>query len=1536
MNVLNDFGVKIFLDRYALKDTKKETLVSGDVVVVCTNQKTRQREVGHVQELVANEGNKPRVRVKLLDGSVVEQDWDDVDKPLETTPEQTMARTARGIAGQEATPELQAEWTEKFKWLLDEWRFVPGGRILTAAGTDQNLTYFNCFDRTTPVHLETGIVEIGTLNGTYNVLSQDGVYRPAEFKSYGLQQLWQVELENGDLLYATADHQWVASKPKGGEWARVPTRDLVGRRIPVNPTPKPEVDADFYAGARNGIVYGDGTLASKGKTAQVYLFGEKMELEPYFDGLGSSHNHAEATESYPEHIRVIGLDASLKALPGTDKSASYWHGFISGLLATDGNVDDRGSCSIFSSSEDDLGYIADNMAKAGFVSASIRMTRLTSPYDGSDKPVYTLRLVKSTVVVEDLLRTSQQDNFVSSPVPHRASIRVVSVTPTDRVEEVFCCNEPATHTLTVGHGFLTGNCYVVPSPKDSRQGIVSTLQNMMEIMSRGGGVGINLSSLRPKHNYVKGVNGRSSGSISWGGLYSFVTGLIEQGGSRRGALMLILNVSHPDVLDFIDSKREAGKITNANISVAIPDAFMEAVNADADWQLVFPDTTCAAYDANWNGDLQAWQAHGYPVIVHKTVKARDLWTKIATSAWASAEPGILFIDRVNTMSNSHYFSKLICTNPCFPGDTRVHTSRGLVKASDLCASQENLNLVSDSRFGHSETLVPSTPVFLTAKSAQLYKITTVEGYEVRATADHRFMTTEGWKHLKDLREGDKIHIVNRGTVVPSDNEEGDSALGRILGWLVGDGFMHDGHGVVLSFYGDKRDLVPAFQQDVRTVIDVDLSPVTGHTTELRLSSTRLAAKVSDFGITTTADKVQVPELVFAGSTATQRGFLQALFSSDGTVADSGNGTRSVRLSSSKLKFLRDVQLLLLNFGVYSKIYHDRHEAGYRKMPDGNGGLASYFCQATHDLVVSKADIRTFYEAVGFLPGSSKQEQLRHLVIRYTFYKSNFLARVESVLPDGVEDVYDVTEPLNHSVVINGFVSHNCGEQPLPAWGICNLGAVNLGVHVGEDGAVLWDELAKTVRYAVRFLDNVIDATPYFIDENKKQQQRERRVGLGIMGLAEMLIRCGVRYGSDACSAFLDKLGQFIAVEAYKASSDYAVEKGVFPEFDADKLLDSGFMKGMPKSVRTLVKKQGLRNVTLLTVAPTGTTGTMVNTSTGVEPYFSWSYFRKSRLGVDEVEVDVVKDFRAKNPDVKELPDYFVSAMELTPDEHVKTQAALQRWIDSALSKTCNVPNEYTVDQVRELYELMYRTGCKGGTIYRDGSRDEQVLNLKADVPAVAPVPEPIIKEVIKEVIVEVPQVLKERKRTAKVMVGLDCKQPTHLGTCYTRVNYDTNFDPLEVFVQSGKTGSDIAALAEGLGRVVSAYLSVPSPVPPMDRLRTIAENLSDIGGSDSVGFGVEKIKSLPDAVGKSLYRIADDLEELKIKVGKMPTPDQERATPVAEVSTSMELHVQEAPAKPRRAARKSAPDLCPHCGSATYIREEGCKHCTSCGHNACG
>ena len=696
------------------------------------------------------------------------------------------------------------------------------------------------------------------------------------------------------------------------------------------------------------------------------------------------------------------------------------------------------------------------------------------------------------------------------------------------------------------------NCYVIPSPHDSRHGIMQTLSQMTEIMSRGGGVGINLSTLRPRHAYVKGVNGRSSGSVSWGALYSFVTGLIEQGGSRRGALMLILNDWHPDMFDFINSKRVAGRITNANISVGVSDQLMEAVKNDGDWKLVFPDTSDPSYDELWDGDLDAWVGAGRKVIEYKTVKARELWDAIIESAWASAEPGVWFRERSNKLANSWYFNPLVCTNPC-------------------------------------------------------------------------------------------------------------------------------------------------------------------------------------------------------------------------------------------------------------------------------------------------------------------------------------------------------------------------GEQPLGAWSVCNLGAINLAkFYDAEADDVAWDDLRRTVRYAIRFLDNVIDTTPYFFPENEQQQMSERRVGLGTMGIAELLIRKRIPYGSEESVTFIDNLYKTIAMSAYEMSTEIAAEKGSFPMFDAEKFLESGYMQQMPEGIRQAVLERGMRNVTLLTQAPTGTTGTMVNTSTGVEPFFSWTYYRKSRLGLHEEHVPIVQEYFDQNEGTEELPDYFVSAMDLSPDGHVRVQAAFQKWVDSAISKTCNVPNEYTVEQVSDLYQYMYELGCKGGTIYRDGSRDEQVLMLKPDEEEAT-----ASKTVEPSAIVEPSSTPHHVYPRPARLSGGTMRRQTPFGNAYITMNSDENGNPFEVFITVGKAGSDLQADAEGLGRLISLQLRSTAPHNRMDMLKRVIEELQDIGGAHSVGFGQKRVVSLPDAVAQALrehYFAETQPQQLNLP----NLPEQPATTPAVEAKDAF----------------KGA-DICPDCGVVSLVRVEGCRKCMTCGYSEC-
>ncbi len=294
----------------------------------------------------------------------------------------------------------------------------------------------------------------------------------------------------------------------------------------------------------------------------------------------------------------------------------------------------------------------------------------------------------------------------------------------------------------------------------------------------------------------------------------------------------------------------------------------------------------------------------------------------------------------------------------------------------------------------------------------------------------------------------------------------------------------------------------------------------------------------------------------------------------------------------------------------------------------------------------------------------------------------------------------------------------CGEQPLAPYSVCNLSAINLANMIEhQSGEILWDKLAKTVSVCVRLQDNIIDETPYFLTENRHQALGERRVGMGVMGLHDFLIWKGVRYGSKESLELIDKVFEKIATTAYLTSAELAREKGPFPflKGEVEKLCSTGFIQTLPPQVHQAIRANGgLRNSHLLTIAPTGTTGTMVGVSTGLEPYFAFKYFRSGRLGkFIEVDQKIVADWKKHRNwfNGNELPSFFVSAMDLTPEEHADVQVTIQRWIDSSISKTVNAPRGYTVKQVEKIYMRLYDNNAKGGTVYVDGSRDSQVLSI---------------------------------------------------------------------------------------------------------------------------------------------------------------------------------------------------------------------------------
>ncbi len=1079
-----------------------------------------------------------------------------------------------------------------------------------------------------------------------------------------------------------------------------------------------------------------------------------------------------------------------------------------------------------------------------------------------------------------------------------------------------------------GYNVTFYNCFVIPSPHDSRGGILQTLSQMVEIMSRGGGVGINLSSLRPRGTRVTKVNGFSSGPCNWAELFSVATkDIIQQGGSRRGALMLMLWDWHPDVEEFITVKQDLHRINGANLSVCVSDAFMEAVKQDADWNLVFPDKSDPEYDTKWDGYLPNWLAMGKKVIVHKTVKARALWDLIAQAAWKSAEPGVVFMERYNKWFNNAYFEYVNCVNPCVTKDTLVSTTNGLRTIGDLYAEGKPFTVLVDGK------PYLSSAVFKTG-TKNVYRLKTREGYELRLTADHKVYTTKGKLEAQRLKPGDSLLLGNGGAF----GIHGSVQEGQVLGWLVGDGSMKEDVATLFFYRKEKEELAPRFAAMVSVMVDGEQIvhrsyPVAAQYVDKEdkavVESVRLWRMAKRYGLSH-ENKYVVPQAVRTGSEAMQRGFLQGLFSSDGHVAGTPQKGVSVRLTSVSKKLLLDVQRLLLNFGIVSRLYENRRNRGARMMPDGRGGKKEYICQAYHDLVISKTDLHGFSSLIGFLQ-EEKQEKLRSLLSMYVRgpYRKSFTATFDRLEEDGVEDVFDITVAGVHRFVANGMLISNCGEEGLPNWGVCNLCSINLAALVNDAGEMDFARLADIAKVGVRFQDDVIDADFYVFPEIKNVQQRgERRIGLGTMGLGDALIRMKLKYGTPESLAVIDKIYKTIRDAAYEASVDIAREKGPFPKIDKKKHVETYFIRQLPDAIKRKMKTYGVRNSVILQQAPTGSTSLMAGVSSGIEPVYEFEFIRRDRLGehilrhpLYEAWFDEFKKTNGREPKKEERPPWFVSANDLTPEDHVYVQATIQKYVDASISKTVNAPTTHTVEDVKRLYTLAYEQGCKGIAYMREGSR-AGVLTRTDE------------KKKAEEIRAALP-LTQEVKPRPMVVHGMTYQVETPVGQAYVTINTNGGNQPLEVFINVGKAGSDVTAMAEAMGRLMSLMLRMASPIPAVDRARKMAAELIGIGGARSLGFGENRVRSLPDAVAKIIDR----------HFGFFPKHTNGHAT---NGNGNGVVHVPAPAVEPAEQPMTVAPatmmltekrmvtvDLCPKCGEASLVFEEGCKKCYSCGYSEC-
>ncbi|MEN8241349.1 MAG: adenosylcobalamin-dependent ribonucleoside-diphosphate reductase [Chloroflexota bacterium] len=747
-------------------------------------------------------------------------------------------------------------------------------------------------------------------------------------------------------------------------------------------------------------------------------------------------------------------------------------------------------------------------------------------------------------------------------------------------------------------------CFVLPISDDMGRmpsGIFQTLRDAALIQQTGGGNGFSFSRLRPKHSVVRSSAGEATGPVGFLRVYDQAFGEVAQGGTRRGANMAVLRVDHPDIEDFISCKTSEQAITNFNISVGITDAFMEAVEQDADWDLRFIDNHDPDFKG-FDGTIDEAEAAGMQITVHKTVRARDLFEQIVQQAHFNGEPGILFLDAANRSNPVGHLYQLEATNPC-------------------------------------------------------------------------------------------------------------------------------------------------------------------------------------------------------------------------------------------------------------------------------------------------------------------------------------------------------------------------GEQWLGPYENCCLGSINLAQHLGPDGSVDWELLEQSVVSATRFLDNVVDANAYVpaVPQLEDAAMNARRIGLGLMGLADLMYHSGIRYGSEAGQEFVAQVMEFIRFHCMQASIKLAASRGAFPAIEGSIYDPKNITWETPtpltpyiddhnrpeldwEQIISGIKTHGIRNAAQTTIAPTGTIATVSGCEGyGCEPVFALAYIRHVNdngndlqltytsplfeaalegAGLDDdtreqIITEVIEQGSCQGIEnlPEEIADTFAVSGDITAEEHVRMQAAMQAFVDNSLSKTVNFPAGATTDEVANAYLLAWELGCKGITVYVTGSRETVVLETHATAKEKAGTEDTSQMTSVWN---------KTKKPRPRALKGRTYNIQTPVGKAFVTINENGHRQPFEIFLNTAKAGSETAAVSEAIGRLMSYNLRLASPVASRQRLKEIYRQLRGIGGSRTSGFGPNRVSSLPDGVAKVVGEYIEETKDEHPGEGAfMPATPSNGKSNHAENGNTKKVDIQQ------------VGDMCPECGHASVINEEGCRKCYNCAYSEC-
>jgi ribonucleoside-diphosphate reductase alpha chain len=953
-------------------------------------------------------------------------------------------------------------------------------------------------------------------------------------------------------------------------------------------------------------------------------------------------------------------------------------------------------------------------------------------------------------------------------------------------------------------------CFIL-SVEDDIQSILDWNTKEGMIFRGGSGSGINLSNIRSSREPLS-KGGLASGPVSFMRGADAWAGTIKSGGkTRRAAKMVVLDVDHPDVADFIWCKareeekaaalRDAGfdmrldsdafasiQYQNANNSVRVTDEFMAAVENGEQWELT----------ARTTGEAL------------QTIDARELMRQIADAAWRCADPGLQYDTTINRWHTCPNSGRINASNPCFPGDARVHTTKGMLTFEELYERAiygEHVPVYTHrataDQPGHG--VVASEPIAIMQNGVKpIVRLRFSNGQELRCTPNHRLWTTNrGYVAAQDLTEKDTVLLndsptpatdaswelptkvgahaksFERGGTVTYQPlpERWSEGLAELTGHVIGDGCLTESR-IEWVYGGDDidDDLAGSHEGMLRELIGgISRQEMDNGTVQLRAGSEAVRYFFRTLGVTSArAHEKRVPTSVFAAPHEIQAAFLRGLFGADGCVSWSETN-RYVGLGSRSDALLRDVQRLLSAFGVRSQIYRSAGKEGGRFTYErADGSTVRYSSREGFDLRITGSDMERFAEAIGFST-PRKQALLDRLIAQFGRYSTKSTVTLEAREDDGQEVVYNLTEPLHHSYLVNGFAVANCSEYMHVDDSACNLASLNLMKFRNADGTFNVSDFQHAVDIVFLAQEIIVGPSSYPTEQIGRNARAFRQIGLGYANLGALLMSDGLAYDSDHGRSVAGAITALMTGRAYRHSAEIAAAIGPYDEYernrephnnvmrmhrDAAYEIDDDFVEQnlLDAARRTwdeaveLGERDGYRNAQATVLAPTGTISFLMDCdTTGIEPDFSLVKFKElvgggqmtivnrtipmalRTLGYTDQEVEQIEAYVSEKgtiigaPDLRdehlEVFDVAVGERAISHAGHIKMMAAVQPFISGAISKTVNLPESASVEDIADAYTLGWTLGLKALAIYRDGSKTAQALRTdageKKDEPAEA-------------------------------------------------------------------------------------------------------------------------------------------------------------------------------------------------------------------------